>query len=325
MLNMAETTDQPCKHCGTHCGRIVGRGLGERCYYKLGRKGRLEEYPKGKPGGSKGGNTLHMITPEMHEQIHEIYQSGTGHSQVRELANRLGLPRWKVTRYAIDRGWVAKQHKEPNWVPEELRLLKEFARHTPQVIRRKLLEHGYTRSTQGIVLKRKRMDLLKELGGISATRLSGYLGVDIHFVTRAIEEGRLAAERRQTMRTEKQGGDSWFITPSDIRAYIIDNIHEIDIRKVDKYWFVSVLITQQGPSSPARKDKRSQPEDTVVIPFEAIHMDEEYFFCSLQRCTLKKTVCALRQLEGTGMVKDQCGNCAQGQDILREITEKKAA
>ncbi len=324
---MSGTTDKICKHCGTHCGRIVGRGLGESCYYKLSRKGRLAEYPKGNPGGSKGGNTLHRITPEMHEQIHEVYQSGTGHNQVKALAFRLGLPRWKVTRYAIDQGWVAKQHKEPNWTTEELRLLREFARHTPQTIRRKLLEHGFTRSTQGIVLKRKRMDLLKDLGGISATRLAEYLGVDIHFVTRAIDDGRLVAERRQTMRTEKQGGDSWFIKPSDIRAYIIDNIHEIDIRKVNKYWFVSALITAQATSLQVCKEKRTQPQpaDALVIPFEAIHMDEEYFFCKSQRCTLKKSVCAIRQTEGVGMVKITCGNCEQGQSILREITEKQAA
>lgn len=38
--------DRVCKHCKAHCGRIVGRGLGEACYYKLRRAGRLEEYPR---------------------------------------------------------------------------------------------------------------------------------------------------------------------------------------------------------------------------------------------------------------------------------------
>lgn len=306
-----------CKHCKTHCGRIRARGLGERCYRTLRQAGRLAEYPK--VTGWRKRQVKYPITAEQHEQIRAVYQSATGDRQVKDLAGRLGLPRWRVTRYAIEQGWTARNRKEPNWSVDELRLLKEYSRYTPATIKRKLGEHGYARSMTGIVLKRKRMHFLSELGGISATRMAAYLGVDSHLVTRAIDEGRLRAEHRGTGRTEHQGGDSWYIKPDDIRAFIISNLHEIDIRKVDKYWFVGLLAGPPEASAPGR------PPAQGASIFEAVHMDEEYFYCRRKRCTLKKEVCVRRQVEGVGDIKVDCEKCEQGREIARELAVKQAA
>ena len=67
------------------------------------------------------------------------------------------------------------------------------------------------------------------------------LGVDDHFITRAIETKKLRAQRRGTHRTNRQGGDIYFIRDAWVRNYILNYINEIDIRKVDKYWFVDIL------------------------------------------------------------------------------------
>ena len=97
------------------------------------------------------------------------------------------------------------------------------------------------RSVTGIVLKRKRERLLRNLDGMSAHSLAECLGVDVHFVMRAIKGNRLKAERRGTLRTEIQGGDIWYIKPKDIRYYVLNWLNEIDIRKVDKYWLVDLI------------------------------------------------------------------------------------
>ena len=94
----------------------------------------------------------------------------------------------------------------------------------------------------GIVLKLKRARCRASLEGFSARSVANCLGVDDHFVTRAIEAGRLRATRRGTARKPAQGGDIWWIREKHLRAYIVDNIWEIDIRKVDKYWFVDLLV-----------------------------------------------------------------------------------
>jgi len=193
------------------------------------------------------------ITPEMHVKIKRLYQDKIdGSGEVRAFAKRHGLPRWKVTRYAQNQGWVPKQKKEPNWSEAELRVLKNNAQHSPEVICRKLKKAGYKRTLVGIVLKRRRMRFLQNLKGMSARETALCLGEDSHFVTRAIDKGLLKAERRESARKPQQGGEIWYIREKDIRRFIIENIHLIDLRKVDKYWFVELLAGRDmGPLSDA--------------------------------------------------------------------------
>jgi len=184
----------------------------------------------------------YVITPEIHKQIKRTYQNRTeGSGEIKALAGRLGLPRWKVSRHAIQNGWIEKQKKEPNWTEPELRILKNNAMHCMEVIQRKLKQAGYKRSIAGILLKRKRMRFQSNLKGMSATQLAECLGEDIHFVRRAIKQSRLKATKRQDARTERQGGSTYYIKDKDIKAYIIDNVHEINMKKTDKYWLVDIL------------------------------------------------------------------------------------
>lgn len=184
------------------------------------------------------------ITQEIHDRIVRVYQRDTGNGQVRALAKTIGYPRWKITRYAIQCGLIAKQRKEPDWSEQEIKILEHSSRYCPEVIQRKLRAKGFNRTVTAIVLKRKRMRFLRNLDGQSAQSLALCLGVDVHFVTRAIKAGRLRAERRGTLRTEIQGGDFYYIKNKDIRRYIISWLGEIDIRKVDKYWFVNLLASK---------------------------------------------------------------------------------
>jgi hypothetical protein len=181
------------------------------------------------------------ITPEIHELIKKAYQTMTGNGEVRELAVRIKIPRWKITRYAISQGWIARQTKAPEWSEKELYLLERHAHLSPWRIREYLVMHGYIRTCTAIVLQRKRLRLLKNLEGMSARGLSLCLGVDPHVVNRAVKTGALAATMRGTARTPQQGGDIYYIKEEAVRDYIINNINEIDIRKVDKYWLVDIL------------------------------------------------------------------------------------
>jgi len=181
------------------------------------------------------------ITPEIHARIEKVYKRDTGNGQVRALARGLGYPRWKISRYALKQGWTAKSTKEPPWSENEIEILQEYAYLGAEGLRRKLKQAGFKRSLAGIVLKRKRMGFLKYLDGYSACGLAEFLGVDSHFITRAIEAGRLKAKRRGTSRTKQQGGDIFYIPEKAVRAYIINYMNEIDIRKVDKHWFVGLL------------------------------------------------------------------------------------
>lgn len=182
-----------------------------------------------------------VVTADMHNEIRAACQGDTGNGQIRDLAVRLGLPRWKVTRHAISQGFTAKQKKEPYWSERELSILHQNAHLTPTVIQRRLKKYGYHRTEVGIVLKRKRMRFLKNLNGHSAGSVAECFGIDIHSVSRYIENGWLRARKRGTNRTAAQGGDSWHIKDKDIREFIINSVAVIDFRKIDKYWLVDLL------------------------------------------------------------------------------------
>ena len=199
------------------------------------------------------------ITPDMHDEIMAVYQGDTGDGQVRDMAIRLGLPRWKVTRCAIDNGWTAKQKKEPDWSEKELKILERNAHLTPSVIQRRLRKYGYHRSEVGIVIKRKRMRFLQNLNGHSARTVSECFGIDIHSVARYIEKGWLKAQKRGTYRTAAQGGDIYYIKDKWIKDFIIENVAVIDFRKVDKYWLVNLLTGKAGNlETEKRRDDESE-------------------------------------------------------------------
>lgn len=188
------------------------------------------------------------ITPDMHEEIRSLYQSVVGMSSkahpVRAYAERIGYPRWKITRYAIRQGWIACQKKEPDWSDKELEVLEQSAHRSPEVIQRRLKRCSFSRTVTGIVLKRRRMRFLKNKNGYSAREVAEAFGIDSHTVSRWIRCGGLKAKKRQTRRTPQQGGDIYYIKDKWIKDFILKHLPEIDLRKVDKYWFVDLLMSK---------------------------------------------------------------------------------
>jgi len=186
-------------------------------------------------------NIKYHVTKEAHEQIKRVYMTGTGNGEINILAKHLRLPTWKVSRYALHQGWIQKQKKASAWSEEEIKILERWAHITSERIQIKLKTKGFKRSLVGIILKRKRMRLLSNLKGQSASAVAMCLGVDSHFITSAIKAGLLKARKRGTDRTKQQGGDMWYISDKSIRKFIIENVHAIDLRKVDKYWYTDIV------------------------------------------------------------------------------------
>lgn len=225
--------DFDCEVCGAH--RRVWRRADEPPKYcsrdctSRGRTGRTTRPVK------------HPITPEMGWKIHKVYRTATGNGEVRQLAAELGRPYWKVVRYAAEQGWVAKTHKEPDWTPAELRLLEASAHRSPERIKQTLKKVGFRRSVTGIILKRQRMRLLQNLGGQSAAGLADCFGVNPSTILIWIDRGWLKAMRRGTQRLPQQGGDIWFIRDRAVRQFILSYPEVVDLRKVDKFWFIDLL------------------------------------------------------------------------------------
>lgn len=190
----------------------------------------------------KGRTPRWQLTPEIEASIRRVYRETTGNGEINAFSKRLGIPSWRISRWALHLGVVEPRRKEPDWSDPELAVLERWAHLTPERIQIRLKHAGFHRSVMGIFLKRKRMRFLRNLDGYNSRQLAECFGVNCSkTITRWIEAGHLKAERRGTNRLEIQGGDMWWIHEKDIRRFIVENIALIDIRKVDKFWFVDLL------------------------------------------------------------------------------------
>jgi hypothetical protein len=131
--------------------------------------------------------------------------------------------------------------KEPVWSPEEVALLERWGHLTDPVIQRKLKSAGYQRSVNAIHLKLKRLRIKQNLDGYSACSLAAAFGVDPHKITTWVRRGMLRATHRGTERTERQGGDTFWITHKAVRGFVLAYPDEVDLRKVEKWWFLDLI------------------------------------------------------------------------------------
>ncbi len=183
-------------------------------------------------------------SPEIDEQIRRVYQSDRiGRGEVNELATRLQRPRWWVSGRARQLGLVAPRFKQPDWTGAEEDVLEANAHKSDAVLQRLLRNRGFHRSEAAIHNKVKRLRLDRhDPNHFTATGLAVCLGLDGSTVANWCEKGWIKATKRGTERTPQQGGDQWWIHRRNVRSFIVENAARIDLRKVDKFWFIEFLV-----------------------------------------------------------------------------------
>jgi len=224
-----------------------------------------------------------IFTPEMDAEISTLYQERVRmgwkkdryKGPVKKLAEKFGMPRWRVSSRARKLGVIPVQKKEPVWSETELWILNQCAHRSPAVIQKYLKRAGHQRTQLGINLKMKRLHLSRAtMNGYTSRSLAGLFGIDDHGVMRWIKKGWLTAQKRGTARTEAQGGDEWFIRPEWVKEFIIKNVAVIDFRKVDKYWVVEMLTEVQGSEVHGSK-VMSMPEIVEPDDVDIQYYDDE--------------------------------------------------
>jgi hypothetical protein len=185
----------------------------------------------------------HIPTAAGDEAIREAYRLFWEYNNRRAIkmaARRLGWPHWAVTRRAQVLG-LAHPVERTNWTPEEEQVLSRFAHNSDIVIARKLKEAGFHRTATAVHLKCKRDRIKATLNGYSAHQLAEAFGVDGHKITRWIAAGLVKAERREQGRTPQQGGNAFWIKHTDVRDFVLRCPDEVDLKKVEKWWFLDLL------------------------------------------------------------------------------------
>lgn len=174
--------------------------------------------------------------------IQRTYATDTSKSAINRLAKTIGRPRWWVSKRATKLGLVTPRFKQPAWTTAEEDLIAEQAHRHPRTLQKMLARRGYVRTETAITVKLKRLGADRsDPDHFTANALAGVMGVDPKTVTGWIIKGWLKAARRGTDRVAVQGGDEWWIHRRDVRAFIVENTAAVDIRKVEKFWFVDLL------------------------------------------------------------------------------------
>jgi hypothetical protein len=200
--------------------------------------------------GAPAERRRHRASSELDDRIREGWRAMDAGRKgaVVELAKRLQVPRWWLTKRLTVLGLTIRHKKEPRWTAAEDALMHKVPLHLPDKAAAIFREHGFHRSPTAIVVRAKRLDLSRRVSRpeLSATRAAAILGVDGKFVTARILCGDLPAAKRDDRRLAQQGGSSWDIQPADLRRWIVDNIDVVDLRKVDKIPFVALIAGERS-------------------------------------------------------------------------------
>jgi hypothetical protein len=179
------------------------------------------------------------------ERILAAWPDLSGKGAVTRFAEELGVPRHQVSQRALKLGLTLPHKKEPPWTDAENALMRNVPLHNPDRCAEIFREHGFTRTATAIVVRAKRLNISRRTHEtLSATAAANILGVDQKWVTSRCIAGELKASRRGSSRLPQQGGDAWAIKPVDLRAFVLEHLAHVDIRKVEKFAFVQLLVGQ---------------------------------------------------------------------------------
>jgi hypothetical protein len=209
----------------------------------------LEQVGAKRTGIHKGGMPQKYVLDEPGRRLILALYDGTT-QRIDELQRRLGVPRWQVRKWGRDLG-LARQ-KEPPWTEEEVQYLEGFLH---KVSLGDIAKH-LGRTKTAVRLKAKRLGINKcYQEGYTMHGLCLGLGCNHHQAKRWLESGWLKGTRRKTERVEPQGGDVWLFTDPAIREFVRRHPEEIDLRRVEKHWFLDVIMGgHYGAGELARPD-----------------------------------------------------------------------
>jgi hypothetical protein len=191
----------------------------------------------------RGKPRLYRPTPAIDAEISGAYLrfwTGCDRQALKACASRVRWPHWAVKKRGRELGFARASENRP-WDPCEEALLLGWAHHSDATIVRKLREAGHSRTATAVHLKIKRQRIRATLDGYSGRSLAEAFGVDDHKIQRWIAAGQLKGERREQARTPQQGGNAWWIRHADVKAFVLRCPDEVDLKKVEKWWFLDLL------------------------------------------------------------------------------------
>jgi len=169
------------------------------------------------------------------EQIRHTYQEGYYYGAVRELSKRLGMCHQTISgiasRHGFNRANPCRNHSE--WSEAELKILNRHAFSSVITIQRRLKERGFSRGRGLISSKRIETEAKLNSGGNNADTVAELLGIPKSTLHSRIKSGLLKAKMMDS--------GNYYIKDKDVRSFVLDNMNLINLCKVEKFWFLSVI------------------------------------------------------------------------------------
>ncbi len=170
--------------------------------------------------------------------VRAVYESGPDRNAVVELARSLMRPADWVHRRAGQLGLVMPRYKQPDWSAAELELLERNAHKSVKQIQRIFLRAGFKRTANAIAIRMTRVGLDRTNPDLwSGNQLAKLMGVTSAAVARWVREAGLKARRKGT----DANHDAYVIRRADLRRWIAAHAQHVDLRKVDRYWFIELM------------------------------------------------------------------------------------
>jgi hypothetical protein len=210
------------------------------------------------------------------------------------------------------------QTKELPWSEAEVAILERWGHLTDIGIQTKLAKAAFHRSLTAIHLKVTRLRIKKNLDGYSATGLSKAFGVDGHTVIRWINRGLLKAERRGSTRVDAQHGDTYWITNNEVKQFIQAYPNEVDLGKVEKFWFLDLVTGGAISENTAEIGRLRSQVSALIVAAQETTKSEKRKLKALQETYEALYKPKIRQLQAGLAGLDEAIDGLQGNRVTRE-------
>lgn len=191
-------------------------------------------------GKARAGGKKYQSTAEIDALIRAAYAQPAIGTTAR-LAERIGRPRQWIHLRARQLGIALPRVQPAPWRRDEDALLEANVHLSLRTIQKRLRAAGYER-TEGAIscrihhdLKLRIREARQDNGLHSATSFAALMGVRQQTVLHWIAREGLPARRRNEDAGELS---EWEIDLKRLRPWMAAHAQSIDLRKVDKYWFL---------------------------------------------------------------------------------------
>lgn len=218
-------------------------------------------------------NVKYRPNKELDAAIVKLYQARPERGAVARFAKRLGYPAEWISKRALILGVRETRCVTPPWSQAELAILRDYHWRDIGTIQRQLRSAGFMRRAADIsTMRKRRVDDTYEQTYITPGALARLCGVDKTTVWAWLEHDELRCVARTRGTGDRRPGEHRYIAIDDLRAWLCEFAHRIDLRKVDQRWFWSVIALppiraqQAARARPAASttERMSAPERTAA-------------------------------------------------------------